>query len=480
MIRHRDLVVAVPVALLVLAAPWRFGGVTPLAAALLDAGFAAAFAIAVTVSPSLERGRPVTVPAAALLLLATLGFAQSLAWPPGLAGAVSPEHLRLRSEAAAALEGAGAAPEPRAPVPLSLAPEVSRRSAWRFAALGLAFVAAALAGAQRPGRRIVVAAVLLAAVGQVLYGVPRWLAGAATLLGVEVRSPGRLRGTFINPNHFAEYLEIALAVAFAWGWWSVHRAAREGQRLETRVVRVVGPLAVWLALFAALAFTGSRAGLLAAAGATLVQALLVAAARPRAGLMRRVALAGAGAVVLAAGFGLALLIGSQGGVGRIAATSAYEVSANVRFEVARAALELWTRFPLLGTGLGTFFDAFPLVQPAGEALTWRHAHNDPVELLVTTGLAGAALFVVGLAALLARLVGVLRRGLRTEDRALAVAALGALAGVGLHETVDFGLTIPAVAFTLVALLGAAAAAPGPRGRPDPPRAESPRARERQA
>lgn len=467
-------------ALLLFWSPWRFGSVTPLAAAFLEAGFAGAFALAALSAPSLARLRTVAVPAVALLLLALLGFAQSLPWPPAVAGAVSPEHLRLRAGAAAALEGVAEPPEPRPSVPLSLAPEVTRRSAWRFAALGLALALASLAGSSRLGRRIVAGSILAAAVCQVVYGAPRWLSGATTLLGVEVRASGRFRGTFINPNHFAEYLEVALAVAFAWGWWSVRRAVRGGQRIETRVASMAGPLLVWLTLFAALAFTGSRAGLLAAAGGTVVQVLLVAAARPRGRWLRRAALAGAGMVVLAAGIGLVLAVGAQKAVGRLASTSAYEIAGNLRFEVARAALDLWARFPLLGTGMGTFLDAFPMVQPEVEALTWRHAHNDPVELLVTTGLVGAAIFLVGLGALLARLARVLRRGVRSEDRAMAVAALGALAALGLHEIVDFGLTIPAVAFSLVALVGSAASAPRSPHRPGlrsgaPARADGPRA-----
>ena len=476
MIWHRDLLVAVPVGLLILWAPWPFGSVTPLASAFLEAAFAAALALAVGVAPSLARARTVAVPAAALLLLALLGFAQSLAWPPAIARAVSPEHLRLRAESAAALEGTVEPPEPLPPVALSLAPEMSRRSAWRFAALGLALAAAALAGGHRWGRRAAAGAILGAAVAQVLYGARHWLSGSTVVFGVELHASGRLRGTFVNPNHFAEYLEIALAVAFAWGWWSVRKAVQGEQRLETRVASVAAPLLLWLTLFAALAFTGSRAGLLAAAGGTVVQGLLVAAVGRGARWRRRAALAGAGVAVLGLGVALVLLIGPAQGMGRLTSTSEYEVAGSLRFEVARATLDLWARFPLLGTGLGTFLDAFPIVQPAGEALTWRHAHNDPVELLATTGVVGVTLFLVGLGALLVRLIRVLRRGVRTEDRAMAVAALGAIAALGLHETVDFGLTIPAVAFTLAVLAGAAAAAPRSPRRPDLPPAPPARSR----
>ncbi|MFP3939032.1 MAG: O-antigen ligase family protein, partial [Thermoanaerobaculia bacterium] len=466
MIRHRGLLVAAPVAALVLWAPWWFGSVTPWGAALLEAGFAATLALGLLVVPSVSRLRTVAVPAAALLLLGGLALAQSLAWPPAVASVLSPEHARLAAESAAALEGVAEAEGELPAVRLSLAPEVSRRSALRFAALAVALLAAVQAGTSRAGRRLVLAAIVVTALVQILFGAPRWLAGAKTLFGAELQGAGRLRGTFINPNHFAELLEIAVALAFAWGWWGL-RKARRAERAEVRVAWVAGPVLAWLTLFAALAFTGSRAGLLAAVAGTVVQGLLAAATLRGGRRRQRLALAGAGAVVAAAGVALVVLLGARQGVGRLAETSAYEVSGAVRFEVHRATLELWQRFPLLGTGAGTFYDAFPLVQPDEVPLAWRHAHSDPLELLATTGLAGAGLFAVGLGALLLRLAQVLRRGARSEHRAAALAALGALAAVGLHETVEFGLTIPAVAFTLAVLAGVAASAPPSQGRPGP-------------
>ena len=122
------------------------------------------------------------------------------------------------------------------------------------------------------------------------------------------------------------------------------------------------------------------------------------------------------------------------------------------------ALKLWGRFPATGTGLGTFRDAFPLVQPADLQGTWWHPHSDLLEVLVTAGLLGAALLAVGLAALVRRLATVLNEGGRSEDRAAALAAFGVLASLGLHECLDFGLSMPGNAVTLAVLLGSATAA----------------------
>jgi O-antigen ligase len=140
------------------------------------------------------------------------------------------------------------------------------------------------------------------------------------------------------------------------------------------------------------------------------------------------------------------------------ATMPFDVSLAARRQAWAATLDLWRLFPIAGSGLGTFRDAFPLVQPATLDGTWWHAHSGPLELLATTGLAGLGLVAAGLAALVLRLVVVLRRGRRSEDRASGLAVLGALAAVGVHEWFDFGLTMPANALTLAVLAGAACSA----------------------
>jgi O-antigen ligase len=132
--------------------------------------------------------------------------------------------------------------------------------------------------------------------------------------------------------------------------------------------------------------------------------------------------------------------------------------------IYRASLELWRMFPWLGTGLGTFEAAFPLVQPAEiGGRVWSHAHNDWLEVLVTTGVAGFALLLAAALALVAGLRTVLLGSVSSSSRALAVAALGGLVGVGLHEMLDFGLTMPANAMTLAALAGVALGSARPYG-----------------
>jgi O-antigen ligase len=285
-------------------------------------------------------------------------------------------------------------------------------------------------------------AVAGAAVIQVFWGLRSWLSGEAT----------RLHGTFVNPDHLAVFLEIALSVSFAACAWSFRWSRRE-LSLEQRLLLVATPISVWFIIFAGLLLTGSRAGLVAAACGLVAQFLLLPSVlRHGNGLVLA-------ALPVSAGFVALGFIGLQKGLGRWLSTSWADVAWVQRMDVWSASLDLIDRFPLTGSGLGSFAQAFPLVQPAElTAGRWTHAHNDLLELVTTGGPIAGVLLMFGVAVLVRRLLRVVQGGNRTEDRAAGLAALGALVSVGLHELVDCGLTLPANWLTLSILVGACAAA----------------------
>jgi O-antigen ligase len=448
MIRHSGLVLTALLTLVLLFAPLAFGGVTAWADATLRAAGFLALALAAGAVDRPSALRPAAVAIAALAAVALLGLLQSAPLPAGFVAFISPGHAGLQRQAAALVEG----PARLSLAWLSLAPTASRSAALGWGAAAALFLAAAAAGRQRQQRRWLAGAVLAGGLFQVFFGARDWFAHASSLWGVELHVPAlRLRGTFVNPNHLALYLELALPIAFAWGWWAVRRASGQPQ-LERRLLLAGPPVMAWLTLFAGLSFTGSRAGLLAAVAAVSVQGALVA------GVPRRWWLAPLGVLAALAGVGVVAAIGPREGLGRLLATTATDVSLGARLEEYRAALGLWLRFPVTGVGLGAFRDAFPLVQTPVLEGTWWHPHDDFLEVLVTAGLVGAVFAAVGIWGLLRSLGRVLREGVRSEDRAASLAALGTLVSAGIHETLDFGLSMPGNAVTLLILLGAATTA----------------------
>lgn len=434
-------------AALVLWAPLPFGSVLPWSHTVLEITAGILLTLVLLDATRAAGLRPALLPAACLAGVALLGALQASAWPPGIVRKVSPEHSRLQAAARSELREAGAATE--VPDTLTLAPAASRSAALTFAAV----VACLLAGAavyERTQRRVLALAILASGIFQVLLGARALANHEGTIWGEAVGGdPVRLRGTFVNPDHLALYLELVLTVAFAWGWWALRRA-REEMSVERKIALVAGPTLAWLTLFVGLAFTGSRAGVVAAVTGTVAQGVFLALGR------RRVRLGASGILLVLVGTGTVAAVGLQQGFGRWLATSQHELAWNDRLRVYASSWDLWQRFPVTGTGLASFRDAFSLVAPRDLPGLWYwHAHNDYLEILVTTGLVGGVLLAVAVAALVVRLARVLRDGERSEDRCAALAALGAIAAFAVHSAFDFGLSMPANAATLAIVCGTA-------------------------
>lgn len=440
--------------LIVCLGPLPFGSVLVRERAVLQICAFLALALTLTWRP---LRAPCSGPALAVAAVGLWGLLQSLPWPRPLALLLAAGIVE-RWDQATLLLGADPGAVPPSFVPLSLAPDVSRAIGLHWLAAAAGFLAASRVGTERRSRRLLVAGFLAMAIFEVVHGTRKWFARSGTMWGLEVAGEtGRLRGTFVNPDHLAFYLMLAVTAVLAWLWWSSRRLLGGGPA-EQRLLLVVPPIMVFLVLFAGVAFTGSRAGLVAVMLALLFQALLLAAHYRR----WQVGLVAAGAVVL--GLGGVALFGFQRGLGRWLTISAYEVTWNTRFQTYAASWDLWGFSPWTGTGLGTFRQAFPMVQPADLGGTWVHAHSDVLELLMTTGVVGLPVLALGLIALCRRLFVVFRRGRRSEDRAVALAGLGAVAGAVLHSVVDFGLTVPANAFTLAVICGLACGAHTARRR----------------
>jgi O-antigen ligase len=395
--------------------------------------------------------------------LALWGLLQSLPWPAPVLGVLSPRAVELW-QTGAELQAASEAAEAGRPLPPaagqegavrvlgaspSVAPAASRLATLHLLALAMLLLAAAAAAEERAARRLVLAGLLLAAFFQVLYGAGGWLAKSGTIWGRAVAGEtGRLRGTFVNSDHFALYLGMATCAAGGWLWWSLRKVLRD-RSWEQALLLLGPPLLAFLTCFVAVAFSGSRAGLLALVVGLSAQGLALALHYRK----WQIFLATSGVV----GLGLlgVVFFGFQQGFGRLLQTSVYEVTWNARLKVYAATFDLFLQFPLLGSGLGSFRSAFPLAQPPGLPATWEHAHNDYLELLATGGPLALAAALAGLVWLTRALWRTAHLGRRSEDRAAGLIALGALATAACHAFFDFGLSMPANAFTLTMVCGLA-------------------------
>jgi len=276
----------------------------------------------------------------------------------------------------------------------------------------------------------------------------------------------RAREPFVNPNHLATYLGLLLPVPLAVLFFQKPKARPKEREpflarfnefftdLSKRYWKILAGLAFAFIALAVL-LTLSRAGILAAGlGLVAFFSCFAALRRKRVGLGSARMLGTTFLILIVAT--TALWIGLGPLVDRYAST---DLGMADRLRVWSHSLSLWERFPLFGTGFGTFTDAFPLVQPPSIPQHFTFPHNEYVGLLVECGLLGASLLAASVVFAAAGFLRDLARFSVRRTRTLAIAWTAAVAMVLLfHAVFDFTAHIPAVGFLSCFALGTGFAA----------------------
>jgi O-antigen ligase len=391
-------------------------------------------------------GRPLKsawISVGAALSIAVLGILQVVPFPDRLLSVLSPVSSLIYHETAQILSGFG---KPPIPARISIAPSETAAVIRLVLADVALFYAATRLLCTRARRRLTVYVFVLGAAAHVTIA-----AALQPDLGA------RVQGSFGNPNHFAAFLEMALALAFAALWTEVlvnpeRRVSASGaaERVEDRLLPVAARILLWAVIAIGIALTQSRAGV-AAAGVTTVMLLVLAVTHPRIRRHRQAAVRSA--LALLAALMLAAIVAGASALTRFLAADPLDAGSEPRFEIWRISLEAWKQFPVFGSGLGTFGEAFRRAQPRGLNGVIEYAHSDPLQLLVTGGAVGAALALVAVVSFAWLLLRLWRSQRHREESAVALGALGALLTLGLHGMVDYNMSIPAVAASLAVVLG---------------------------
>lgn len=411
-----------------------------------------AFAIATMILASRAAApvaRAIAVPAGALGLLALFGFAQAAPLGDALVRAVAPFSASVYAETNAILTLYGRPPvAPR----ISIAPSDTVSAALLVAAYAALFASSAVLLQSRRRRRVFVGVVVTNAAIHSMY--------AAATFGP--RSTGRISGPFVNPNHFAGYLEVALGLAFAILWREVlynrergRGAKDQAETIERRLMPIAATVFAWGIIATGIGLTKSRGGV-AAALLTTFALLFVALQHQTLKARTRTAIT-AGAVLLCA-IGLTALVARDEPIIRYLESDPREIGADTRVELWRTSLEAWQLSPHVGTGLGSFREAFRHVQKRELVALVEQAHSDPLQLLVTAGWIGFALGAVAVGWTLVLLARLWRAQERREESALVLGALGSIACLVVHGLVEFNFSIPAIPATLACVAGMAVAA----------------------
>lgn len=254
------------------------------------------------------------------------------------------------------------------------------------------------------------------------------------------------KGTYINRNHFAGLLEMALPFAVMYAVLLFNGMGRVRSLSVFAALRLVAVAGTAVAMCLAIVYSLSRMGFVSAVCGLLVIGVFLLRVR----LPRKLTLMCASATVLVI---LVVLIPDRT-VARFADIAhEHELSRDTRVQVWADTLKLIAAYPVFGCGAGAYAFAFPKYQTAAPFLTADFAHNDYLQAVAELGVVGfliVAFFVIQLVATAVR-AGVTETVL--ERRALGVACVAAWAAILAHSASDFNLYIPANAMLLAWIAG---------------------------
>jgi hypothetical protein len=354
--------------------------------------------------------------------------------------------------------------------PISIDPASTRHEFFRFAALVAAFQAAAMLIRTHERRLAFAGAICVATLFEVFYGVREAALRRYAIWGwVNRLIFDRVTGTFVNPNHFAHYVSLAIPfagflAAVAWlesGNGDTPLQRRLKRLIERRLLLVSGALLTAAACVAAILLAQSRGALLALSGALAATAAAAAVRSRTVGRHPAVAFAALALAFVLFLSALVIFLGRERTVERFKPTAGQEVTLVGRTVGISSALAVWRHFPLFGSGFGTFPSIVSIAQKEEVDKLFQHAHDDYAEILATTGLAGAA---IGFTSLLGGWILLARAALlrpwhegSPRRRAFQSAAWTSITMVLIHALFDFNFYIPANAATVAAIAGAAVA-----------------------
>lgn len=293
---------------------------------------------------------------------------------------------------------------------------------------------------------------------EAFYGLVQYLTGWQQIFTyVKKFDLEEATGTYINRNHYAGFLEMILPFSLALVFYEYAKLrGNRGRGMSFRKLiaksglqRLILWLCVSVILCAALIFSRSRMGILAAASSVLVIFTLIAISRFHG---RTSSLLAAMFIVLS--IGLALWIGPGPIVSRFQSVEdEYSLSGPSRVSIWRDALPLIQHHPWLGTGLGTFPIAYTSGQTTFLTQFVNHAHNDYLEVAADLGIPGAFVLFASVFLILARAVRAFLFGEGDFERVVALGCVGSIVAILLHSFADFNLYIPANALFFSVILG---------------------------
>ena len=279
----------------------------------------------------------------------------------------------------------------------------------------------------------------------------------------EPQQGGNPFGPFINRNHFAGWMVMALPLVAGYSCAVIAQTWNVRERGLKAVVRWFTTVEAnrfahlgfsALLMGTSLVLTRSRSGMASFAIAVAVFALL--AMREFKGRRSRVMVAVYMSLIL---LGAVAWAGTDDTVGRFLQA---RNDSSGRIGAWRDTLRIIGDFPAFGTGMGTYGQAMLIYQTEGRPVMFYQAHNDYLQVLAE----GGAIVVLPVAVTVVLILAGFWRRLKpgADDvltRWIRIGAVSGLAGIAAQSAIEFSLRMPGNMALFVVLLAIALH----RGRP---------------
>jgi O-antigen ligase len=254
----------------------------------------------------------------------------------------------------------------------------------------------------------------------------------------ELRYGGIPFGPYVNRNHFAGLMELLIPPGLA----ILILGGEKRDQLPLVTLFTLLPIG-------ALFLSASRGGIMSfLAELGFLAILIIVRRREKKGLL-------AGAIIVTLAAILVSWLGIGSALDRFASYRRLEVGESRRVEMLQGTWHIFLDHPIVGTGLGTLQEVFPLYETVYDGLIVNHSHNDYAEALAETGAVGGLCWLTFLILLFWTGWKILVVDQDARNFAYHVGALVACLGLLVHATVDFNFHIPSNA--LIFLLQAALA-----------------------
>jgi O-antigen ligase len=299
-----------------------------------------------------------------------------------------------------------------------------------------------------------------------LYGLMQALIPTLGVLWSDtITGPGNARGTFINRNHFAGFIEMIWPLGFGLILAKAHQWEKE--KIHSRALSVTKRLKIYLSsdrvgiqlliisallfIFLALLFSKSRAGITGAFIGLFAFVLLCRLGGKK--------LTNSTWLTLGVGVAILMFYGGMIGVDQIIERfMAIDDSAGSRIGIWKDTIAMIKGHPF-GIGLGNYEHVMPVFTTHGSYDTkYVHAHNDYLQLLAEAGWPGFIALVVGFYIFLGKSIRRICKFGPTMDPArfyLRIGACSGLISMAFHSFFDFNLQIPANMLYFVVLMAIA-------------------------